>query len=1170
MEKKKIRIFISSPGDVQQERNIARNVVQELNSLYAKYAKLEVLMWEDFPLTTESTFQEGIDYFLKNEPIDFAVFILWSRLGTPLCTKFAKPDGSPYKSGTEYEYDLMCDLQRRNGSPRILTYVKTKEILPSVSTQEELYEFFKQKDGVKAFLKEHFYDESTNSNYAYLQFEEQTSFENKLKNHLQGLIKPLLGNVSEIKEWDGNPYVGLNSFEYEQSSIFFGRRHLVYDVSSQLLEDESQKRSLIVLGESGSGKSSFVKAGLLPFLCRSNKTDFRIVTPSMFGGAVYQGLLDMLVNNFSFLKDNPFMDELKAGVDEDTNFKHLAFAFKNNKHNDFILYIDQFEELFSDNQITEEERRKVILLLKGIVSTYCINIFMSMRSDFYNRFSLYGNLAQLKAMVVTIDIPLIGISEMSEIVDEPAKKACLKWEIDHKGNSLNEVVVKDASVIKDLPLIEFALSELYNLRDENNCLTFAAYEKIGRLRGAIVAYANNFYNRLTDDEKVALDEVLGYVISVSPTQRNTYVRRTTLLEELEKEPAHKSIVKKLIDAHIFVTGKNHNGEPTVTIVHETLINHWEIIQSWVNAQDDFLQSNTYYEQRAKHWNERGKSSKELIQERTALLEVEYFVYKYSKRLTEGTKDFLLASLKKERRQGIVWQTMLAVFLIISFVCFIYAKLIGYEYDADLNEWTSINDLSLPQMLSIQIPLLSILFHSLFLKYFGKPKYKTINYSLLYWSILFSYLMYLFNDVDYSYSLIFNLPILLVLISVLLDVRIRRLWRKRKVVSYNISDKWIERIKSIFVGFVLLFIVAFTPLVMTFVLQEKNEKLESTLVVADELFDGLNNISNMLSPSDNFYVNEKRRLYLEERFKDELQDTIPDDREYQYSTVLYNLGKPDRARRFLYYDKNWRDHLMMIKCLMLEGRYDLAEYAMTEYIEAKRVDNFGSLKTEDLIWSAEKMGRFDLAEKIYSLLEQKNVDISNVAFIVNKGHIHMFKNEIDSAVACYSQVIDFNNIIAQDFHLLSRFSAIDDAKLQYVADKIKVPFIPAYSVDDSLTTSRVYEKLQGDWVWYNNVDVNQRVLISIDSVRSYVRSHIYAKVDTTWNESFRLVSHIRFQESDKGLVWDEYNPITDENSMGILTEITDEYFVLKVVENGKPTDKNKLRVYNRFLSSDDDN
>mgnify|MGYP003320109311 FL=1 len=64
---KNIRIFISSPGDVQLERNIARNVINELSSLYTKHAKFEILMWEDFPLSAHSTFQDGINYFLENK-----------------------------------------------------------------------------------------------------------------------------------------------------------------------------------------------------------------------------------------------------------------------------------------------------------------------------------------------------------------------------------------------------------------------------------------------------------------------------------------------------------------------------------------------------------------------------------------------------------------------------------------------------------------------------------------------------------------------------------------------------------------------------------------------------------------------------------------------------------------------------------------------------------------------------------------------------------------------------------------------------------------------------------------------------------------------------------------------------------------------------------------------
>ena len=239
---RKIRIFISSPGDVRQERSIAQHVLAELGRLYAPYAELEVLMWEDFPLTSDTTFQEGINYFLENEVIDIAVFILWSRLGTPLCTKFTKPDGSPYNSGTEYEFDLMNRFRLAEGWPRfILTYVKESECRPAVGNMEELLEEFRQKERVQAFLREHFRDEASNSNYAYMQFGEGATFEQKFRTHMRGAIKSILGDVGEIREWEGNPYVGLNSFEYDQSSIFCGRKQLVYETVSRLIDLTDEK-----------------------------------------------------------------------------------------------------------------------------------------------------------------------------------------------------------------------------------------------------------------------------------------------------------------------------------------------------------------------------------------------------------------------------------------------------------------------------------------------------------------------------------------------------------------------------------------------------------------------------------------------------------------------------------------------------------------------------------------------------------------------------------------------------------------------------------------------------------------------------------------------------------------------------------------------------------------
>ena len=622
---RKIRIFISSPGDVRQERSIAQHVLAELGRLYAPYAELEVLMWEDFPLTSDTTFQEGINYFLENEVIDIAVFILWSRLGTPLCTKFTKPDGSPYNSGTEYEFDLMNRFRLAEGWPRfILTYVKESECRPAVGNMEELLEEFRQKERVQAFLREHFRDEASNSNYAYMQFGEGATFEQKFRTHMRGAIKSILGDVGEIREWEGNPYVGLNSFEYDQSSIFCGRKQLVYETVSRLIDltDESDRKSLIVLGESGAGKSSFVKAGLLPFICdkESDRGDYVIVSPSMYAGDMYRGLLDLLVERFAFLRDNPFVDELRSGIDEQKNFRHLAYAFEQHRPKELILYIYQFEELFSDNTITEQERRSVILLLQGIVASRTIRIFLSLRSDFYNCFSSYGGLAQIKRQCVTVDIPSVDYAEITEIVEEPARKACLRWEIGDDGTGLNQRIIREASVIRDLPLIEFALAKLYDVRDANDQLTFEAYERIGGLRGAIVTYAQEVYAGLSEAEKKAFEDLLGFVVTESSFHRTTYVRKTSRRKDVEKTRLHKTLVDKLVAAHLFVSGKNSRGEATVSLTHDMLIRSWNVIAGWVEREKDFLSRNAHYEQLAQFWLDSRRSDKYLVVGRTPLLE----------------------------------------------------------------------------------------------------------------------------------------------------------------------------------------------------------------------------------------------------------------------------------------------------------------------------------------------------------------------------------------------------------------------------------------------------------------------------------------------------------------------------------------------------------------------
>lgn len=1176
---KKIRIFISSPGDVIQERNIARNVIIELNSLYSKYVELELLMWEDFPLSADSTFQEGINYFLDEDVIDVAVFILWSRLGTPLCTKFTKPDGSYYKSGTEYEFDMMMQLFKDKGWPRILTYIKNSEFKPNVNNLRELEDLLRQKENVDTFIREYFRDDASNSNYAYLQFGESSSFEQKFRVHLTNTIKSVIGNVGEIREWDGNPYVGLKSYEYEQSSIFFGRKQLIYETASKLVDfnDAKRKNSLIVLGESGSGKSSFVKAGLLPFLCKEKSDNaYAIVNPSMYGGNLYQGLLDLLVEKFAFLKENPFMEELRIKIDDKTNFKHLSFALSQYEHSDFILYIDQFEELFSDNQITEEERCRVILLLKGFISTAKLSVFISMRSDYYSRFSQYSDLTQLKEMCVLIDIPRIGHSEFKAIVEEPARKACLRWEVDDNANALNERIIKDAMSIKELPLIEFALSELYKLRDENDYLTFDAYDRIGGLRGAMVAYADNFYSALSPEEQEALSIVLGFVIAYSSSGRkNTYVRKTSLMKDVCSTEVQKMLVKKLVDAHLLVAGKDNNGQSTVTIVHETLISHWAVLRNWIEQQKDFLESSVYYEQRAQHWIGNKKSSSGLIIERTALLEAEYFLYKYSKQNSAEVNEFLLASIRKERRKGIIWQTAIGGVLLFSLISIVFLKIIGVEYNDKANEWFGdFNNTTLMEYFGMFVPLVCVMAHSLFLRYAAKPIFKTIKYSLYFWILLFAYC--LIDDLTneniseaIGFVLLIDGGVLIVLISTWLDFRRRKLWKNKKLVDYRISEKWAERLK---IGFTVLFI-SFSFLYLGLILVEANDtidKNEKLLIANSETFDLFFSVTNAsLSVADNLSVNNILLERLSANYEEELSDTIYDAMEIQYATCLYNLKYPEEAIKYLYWQYD-HEYLFGILCLMQSGYYNVAEQFIEDFVGAEVYVSHYWYGTENLIWIAEKLGRFDLAEQLYEIIKENEADMSDLSFLVNRAHIHLAKGELEYAENLYRSGLNndiyseiIRNSIEKDFHIFSYFSSMDDDRLRQMAEVLDISFKPSFTIPDSALTAQLYEDLHGNWKYQDEKDTTLIMSLTIDKEVPLARYSCYTFIDSLYTEQNRFVSLLRFEERGDEILWDEYCPENDDNSYGRICERTDDYFVLEIMESGNPEERGTKRKFVRI-------
>lgn len=1145
MEQKKIRIFISSPSDVQKEREVARRVITDLNLMFSKYAVIEAVMWEDLPLTVDATFQEGINVFLKEEPIDFAVFILWSRLGTPLNNTFVRTDGSIYQSGTEYEYDLMCALRTQKGYPDIMAYVKTDKPEYNNKGTKEWWEQVRQHKAVKEFIERRFSDEETNSNYAYIQFDENVSFENKLRGHLKELIRRKLNVTDDIKEWNGNPYVGLNSFEFDQKDIFFGRGQLIYDTLQNLKKDDGLQ-SLIVLGESGSGKSSFVKAGLLPMLCKDKQRDYCIVSPSKFAGNIYSGMLDLLVEKYDFLRDDAFIGELRQSIDKNTNFEVLRDIIKKNNGVDTIFYIDQFEELFTDARITKEERHKVSMLLKGLASTHSIPLFISMRVDFCDRFFRFEELKSIKDQSYEVFISGMGQKDIAEVVEKPAIMACLKWEIDADGKSLNEQIIEDAAEIKDLPLIEFALSELYNRRDENDCLTFQSYREIGGMKGAIVEYANNFYNSLSNEEKKALSDLLGYVIA---QQRGRSVRKTSLIEDIPPKSVYRSVIKKLVDAHIFVTSKDYQNKPTISIVHEILIEQWEVIVKWKTEYADFLQSNTYYEHRANRWMGGKKSSKDLIQDREALLEAEYFVYKYNKLMGSDTRKFLLTSLKKDVRKNVVWQSLLTCVLLWLFIELLEVIVYDREY--------YVRDLyrdALYTITSLLIIFLPILIYDVFMKLRAEVVFKTINVSSQIWlaPVILAVLLIWGFDFD-SGVLLFATPILIKFISIWRDWWIRHKWKKVKMIKYNRLDRILYRSNSI------MFVSALSLFGVFYVAQSKNA-LDDTTEVADELFSVMNN--DEIASDVKYSFSEGWLAYLDTYFCEQIhEDTVKGDRELQYAVSLYNLGRPDNANVYLdAYSDDCQHRVWVIKCKMAEGKFNEAEYFLEVFV--KDLDNWideiiqENLNVLEIIWFAEKLGRFDLAERFFEILDMLGVDTTSSEYDIKRGHIYLAQNDKMEAIKYYKNGLEENPFIGlkDDFNKLNYFNSIDCFLLNDVIKTLAregkkegqiysllfEDFTLNYATNDTSFTSCIYEQIQGVWVntSYEN-GITYKRQITIDPEKSFITIDIIEN----YSVLYTYISHVRFEWVFDGIVWCEYDPIDDEIRRMKFDIENDNYFII---------------------------
>jgi hypothetical protein len=670
---KNIRIFIGSPGDVHEEREKARRVVNTLQRVFEDRMLLDLVTWEDMALSAADPFQVGLEEKLRTQfEINISIFVFWWRLGSPLSEAITRRDGTLYQSGTEREFDFMLERveenKRNHGKgPEILVYFREDDtgFMKEVSRvgREVRLEMFQQQTLLKMFREENFQDIQGRNTRSHYQFEQPVDFADLLYKHLYASLDQLDLEGGII--WQEAPYRGLDVFDVHHAPIFRGREEEIFDLHKRLRDHAKEGCAFVcIVGASGSGKSSLARAGLAAkLLYRSfdetvKEWRFALLKP---GGKenLFASLVDCFVvspetkdessrlpNALPALAVEPRRQKLQRYL-EDGNAEAarelLERVFEAEEEDvngkiSALLVLDQMEELWSDKKISPEPFLQAVEILAHLPG---FAVLATLRSDFYHLAQESPAFLRLKGDRGHFDLTRPGETALREIIEKPARTAGLTFERD-AGGALNERILKDA--LHDpgaLPLLQYALGELHRRCLEKApkdaagedgtfpkrssrrvVLTNSAYDEIGGVEGAITRRATEVFASLSADTQAALPELLPLLVSVEAGTGDELlsVRLRPRLDDVtgaDPNSPRAMLTQALVTAR-FLTTDHDKRVANVTLTHEALLKRWSLISEWIQRNRECLRIRSQVAQAQTHWKSTGCNSSLLLPRGVAL------------------------------------------------------------------------------------------------------------------------------------------------------------------------------------------------------------------------------------------------------------------------------------------------------------------------------------------------------------------------------------------------------------------------------------------------------------------------------------------------------------------------------------------------------------------------
>ncbi|MEG5137011.1 MULTISPECIES: nSTAND1 domain-containing NTPase [unclassified Microcoleus] len=418
-----------------------------------------------------------------------------------------------------------------------------------------------------------------------------------------------------------NPYLGLYAFESEQEKYFCGREEAV----RMLIIHLTNSRFLSVLGYSGSGKSSLIKAGLLPQLSRDR----------------IPGSSQWLVESFT-----PGKYPLGKLVD--------ILAWHREQNQPFVIFIDQFEEVFTLCE-DEAERQSFIRLIAQEMKDpeRKSRMIIALRGDFLIRCANYPDVLNLINHIPTTTyiVKSLGIEELPDAIEIPAELHGVKFE----RGLVSQIAQDVAGQPGALPLLQYALKELWRVCIEkpespDPLLTKKGYEEIGGVQGALENRANLIYQSLSDGDRIFVRKLFMELVQLGEGKEVT--RRRVDWDRLRAIADSPEQLERVIG---LLAGAQQRliivDENTVEVAHEALLCRWKLLSDWIEEDQENIRISRRLEVACREWEETYRKSDGALLTGARLAEVEEWEKRVQRNLTEDEREFLRKSVGRRDRES---------------------------------------------------------------------------------------------------------------------------------------------------------------------------------------------------------------------------------------------------------------------------------------------------------------------------------------------------------------------------------------------------------------------------------------------------------------------------------------------------------------------------------------